>query len=250
MHVACPQCGTGYQIEPAALERARLRLRCRRCRHVWDPRQPLAAPAPSSAEAVEPGEARAVDGVVADAAQGATADAAEAATADADAAALDVAAEDAGADAVGVPAAAPSPTAAPRPPRRRLAAMLFAVAGLLVLAAGTGFAWAYRDTLPFVAAAPSPALTEVEPAWRGDAEARRLVLSARVENPGDGAVEIRRVRVTFLNAQGAWIGETMVEIPALTVPAGGRSTLEMAVDRLPEGTASLELSVVPDVPVS
>jgi hypothetical protein len=39
-------------------------------------------------------------------------------------------------------------------------------------------------------------------------------------------------------------------VPALTVPGGEDRRLEIAVDRLPEGTASLELSVVPEAPVS
>ncbi len=229
MHVACPQCGTGYQLEPATLERARLRLRCRRCRHVWDPRHPFGAAAPASGDGVMAGE--------------------EAALADAVAHALDDDAADAAADAGPAAPSELAATAAPRPPRRRLAAMLYALAGLLVLASGAGLGWAYRDALPFLAA-PLPALTDVQPAWRSDAQGRRLMVSAQVENPGDAATEIRRVRVKFLSAQGAWIDETVVEVPALTVPAGGSSQLEMAVDRLPEGTASLELSVVPDAPVS
>jgi hypothetical protein len=71
-----------------------------------------------------------------------------------------------------------------------------------------------------------------------------------VENPGDAATAIRRVRIKFLSAEGAWIDEIVVEVPALTVPAGGTGEIEMAVDRLPEGTASLELSVVPAAPLS
>jgi len=229
VHVACPQCGTGYQLAPAMLERARLRLRCRRCRHVWDPRHPLdGAPPAAAPEAPAGGEA---------ALAAAMAPAVDDPVADADSAA---------------PRSAPrerATTARLRPQRRRLAAMLYALAGMLVLASGAGFAWAYRDALPFVAG-PLPALTDVEPAWRSDGPERRLVVSARVQNPGAAATEIRRVRVKFLSAQGAWIDETVLEVPAVTVPAGGTSQLEMAVDRLPEGTASLELSVVPHSPVS
>jgi predicted Zn finger-like uncharacterized protein len=230
VHVACPQCGTGYHLAPETLERARLRLRCRRCRHVWDPRHPLGEHGPMPADAVAAGEETALVGAVADALE-------------------DGGADDAAAAAGEEVAPAGAATAAPRPPRWRLAAMLYTLAGLLVLASGAGFGWAYRDALPFLAA-PLPALTEVQPAWRGDAQGRRLVVSAQVENPGDATMEIRRVRVKFLSVQGAWIDETVVEVPAVTVPAGGTSQLEMAVDRLPEGTASLELSVVPDAPVS
>jgi hypothetical protein len=140
-------------------------------------------------------------------------------------------------------------TAAPRPPRRRLAAMLFALAGVLLVASGGGLAWAYRDALPFVDA-PLPQLTDVRPAWTRDEEGRRLTLSARVENPTGAVAEIRRVRIKFLSAEGAWIDETVVRVPALTVPGGEDRRLEIAVDRLPEGTASLELSVVPEAPVS
>jgi predicted Zn finger-like uncharacterized protein len=211
VHVACPQCGTGYQLEPATLERPRLRLRCRRCRHLWDPRQPF----------VE-------DESPADAAPATLVDEA---------------------DAAPETASGPAATAAPGAPRRRLAAMLYALAGLSVLASGAGFGWAYRDVSPFTAP-PLPTLTEVEPAWTRAETGRRLVVSARVENPGDAATAIRRVRIKFLSAEGAWIDEIVVEVPALTVPAGGTGEIEMAVDRLPEGTASLELSVVPAAPLS
>jgi hypothetical protein len=71
-----------------------------------------------------------------------------------------------------------------------------------------------------------------------------------VANPASAPAEIRRVRIKFLSDQGAWIDETVVEVPATTLGPGETSTLEMALDRVPAGTASLELSVVPDVPVS
>ncbi|NBB70855.1 MAG: hypothetical protein GVY33_11135 [Alphaproteobacteria bacterium] len=221
MHVACPQCGTGYQLSPATLERDPLRLRCRRCRHVWEPPRPLA------------GTAFAAD---------ATAAADETATPPAE---------------PGSPAPAPAvaepdePAAAATPRRRRrgLALGLYALAAVLLVAGAGGFAWAYRDALSF-AAAPRPHLVDVEPAWRAAAGGRRLVVAADVENPGPVAAEIRRVHVKFLSAQGAWIDQTVVEVPPLRVPAGASGRLEMAVDRLPEGTASLELSVVPDAPVS
>jgi predicted Zn finger-like uncharacterized protein len=226
VHVACPECGTGYRLEPATLERQRLRLRCRRCHRVWDPRHPFGEPAAPSER--------------------------EAALAEAVARALEAHDGEDARDAPEVDAATPpvaSATGAPRPPRRRLRTMLYALAGLMLLASGGGMAWAYRDALPFLGA-PLPALTDVQPAWRDGDDGRRLVVSAQVENPGDDATEIRRVRVRFLSAEGAWIDETVVEVPALTVPAGGSSRLEMAVDRLPEGTASLELSLLPVAPVS
>lgn len=231
MHVACPQCGTGYTLKPEMLERARLRLRCRHCRHVWDPRQPLeAADEPAVLEplpvASAPGEA---DN--------------EAALAEAVARALE---RDADADGETVPVRS---SAAPRPPRRRLAAMLYSMAALLVLFSVAGVGWAYRDRLPFMAP-PMPELSEVEPAWRDDAEGRRLIVSAQVANPGSRPTEVRLVRVKFLSAQGAWIDERLVEIPAVTVPPGESSALEMAVRHLPEGTAALELSVVSAPPVS
>jgi len=225
VHVACPQCGTGYQLSPATLERDPLRLRCRRCRHVWEPR-PLAAtePAPAADDtaavedppAMPPAEPGRADIAPALAEWG----------------------EAAAATAV-----------SPRLRRRGLAMGLYALAALLLVAGAGGFAWAYRDALSF-AAAPRPQLVNVEPAWRAEAGGRRLVVSAEVENPGPVAAEIRRVHVKFLSAQGAWIDQTVVEVPPLRVPAGATSRLEMAVDRLPDGTASLELSVVPDAPVS
>ena len=225
MHVACPECGTGYRLEPATLERDRLRLRCRRCRHVWDPRHPLGDP-PSTPDA-PPRE--------------------EAALADAVARALD-GDDEPEAGPTGAPEVT-APTAEPRPPRRRLAAMLFALAGVLLVASGGGLAWAYRDALPFVGA-PLPQLTDVRPAWTRDEDGRRLTVSARVENPTGATAEIRRVRIKFLSGEGAWIDEAVIEVPALTVPGGEDRRLEIAVDRLPEGTASLELSVVPEAPVS
>jgi predicted Zn finger-like uncharacterized protein len=230
VHVACPQCGTGYRLEANALERERLRLRCRRCRQVWDPSRPLATPtaAPVAAEVIpadvlaEPGDgdepARPTRG-------------------------------GGEPDAGGAIPAELAAAGASRPPQRRAAALLYAFAAVLMLASGAGFGWAYRDAVPFLAA-PLPEFTEVRPAWRGDAQARRLTLSAQVANPGDAATEIRRVRVKFLSRQGAWIDETVVEVPGVTVPAGGTGRLEIAVDRLPEGTASLELSVVPNIPAS
>ena len=224
MHVACPQCGTGYQLSPATLERDPLRLRCRRCRHVWEPPRPPAADEPVAAADATP----AVDEPPA------------------------TPPTEAGSGG-GVPARtepeAPAVAATPRRPRRGLAVGLYALAAVLVVAGAGGFAWAYRDALSF-AAAPRPHLVDVEPAWRTRDGGRRLVIAAGVENPGPVAAEIRRVHVKFLSAQGAWIDQTVVEVPPLRVPAGASGRLEMAVDRLPEGTASLELSVLPDAPVS
>ena len=223
MHVACPHCGTRYQLTPATLERDPLRLRCRRCRHVWEPPRPLAASEPAPAAA----DTAAEDAPATPPAEPGRRDTAPASARS------------------GGPAAALSP----RLPRRGLAIGLYALAALLLAAGAGGFAWAYRDTLAF-AVAPRPQLVDVEPAWRAAAGGRRLVVSAEVENPGPVTAEIRRVHVKFLSAQGAWIDQTVVEVPPLVVPAGATSRLEMTVDRLPEGTASLELSVVPDAPVS
>ena len=127
--------------------------------------------------------------------------------------------------------------------------MLFGTAGVLVLFSMLAVGWAYRDRLPFMAS-PMPELSEVEPAWRDDADGRRLVVSARVANPGSRPTEVRLVRVKFLSAQGAWIDERLVEVQTVTVPAGASSSLEMAVEHLPQGTAALELSVVSTPPVS
>ena len=233
MHVACPQCGTGYTLKAETLERARLRLRCRHCRHVWDPRDLLAATDEPAVLEPEP-ESPASEPV---------AERDEAALTDAVARALE---RDASAD--GEPARA-KPPAPPRSPRRRLAATLYAIAGILVVVSVAGVGWTYRGHLPFMAP-PMPELSEVEPAWRDDAEGRRLVVSAQVANPGSRPTEVRLVRVKFLSAQGAWIDERLVEIPAVTVPPGASSALEMAVRHLPKGTAALELSVVAAPPVS
>src|SRR5436190_21264924 len=35
MLIACPDCATSYQIEPASLGRTGRPVRCNRCRHVW-----------------------------------------------------------------------------------------------------------------------------------------------------------------------------------------------------------------------
>jgi predicted Zn finger-like uncharacterized protein len=235
VHVACPQCGTGYNLKPDMLERERLRLRCRHCRHVWDPRRPLQeVRAPAATPSTET----------------AAVDADEDDLAEAVARALDEGVDTAPERREGEAAiAAVADHPAPRPPRHRLAAMLYALAAVLTVASLGGIGWAYRDALPF-ASVPLPALTNVQPAWRGDGDGRRLVVSAEIANPGAEPTEIRQVRVKFLSAQGAWIDETVVDVPAVTVPAGASSTFEMAVDRLPEGTASLELSVVPADPLS
>ena len=226
MHVACPQCGTGYTLKPEMLERPRLRLRCRRCRLVWDPRPPVDGPDAPAVVDPEP------------AAEAPPPAAEEAALAEAVARALE---ED---------AAPPAPRpATPRPPRRRLAAMLYGTAAVLVLVSVGGIGWAYRDRLPFAAPA-MPELSEVEPAWRDDGDGRRLIVSAQVANPSARPTEVRLVRVKFLSARGAWIDERLVEVPAVTVPPGESSALEMAVERLPDGTAALELSVVSTPPVS
>lgn len=199
MHVACPHCGTAYTLSDAMVARPRLRLRCRRCREVWEPRAPDdAEPAPVvEAEAPPPPHQP----------------------------------------------AAPAPSTAARP-RWRLAAVLYVAASLALVGGASVLGWVYRDGLP-PTAAPLPQLSEVEPVWRSDEQGRRLLVSAAVDNPSGEPTEVRRVRVKFLSAQGAWIAETVVDVTPVTVPPGGSAPLEMAVDRLPEGTASLELSVLP-----
>jgi predicted Zn finger-like uncharacterized protein len=218
VHVACPQCGTAYRLDDARTRRARLRLRCRRCSYVWEAQ---------AGEEAEPASLAAHD------------------HGDEDITVASAPDEDtlAGRAPAPPPPAAPPAAKGPRPTTRRLAAALYALAGLVVLVSGGGLAWAYRDTLPF-AAAPAPALSRVEPAWTDGEDGPRLVISAAVENRRAAAVQVDRLRVTFFDDAGLRLDDTVVEVPTLTVPGGGTATLEMAVDRLPADAASFELRIV------
>jgi len=133
--------------------------------------------------------------------------------------------------------------------RPRLVGVLYALAVAVVVAGVGGLGWAYRDRLPMVGPAP-PELTDVRPVWHGAGESRRLMVAATVGNPGSDPREITRIRVRFLNATGAWLDETVVDLPPLMLAPGTETPVELAVRGLPEGTASLELSVMPDAPLS
>lgn len=219
MHVVCPHCGTGYTLGDAMAARARLRLRCRHCREVWDPHarpEPTSEPEPEPEPGPAPGPGPAPEPA---------------------------------ASAVAVSSAPVAAAGASAPPKWRMVAVLYLLASLALVGGASALGWAYRGALPSPAAS-LPQLSEVEPTWRSDERGRRLWVSAAVDNPGGEPAEVRRVRVKFLSAQGAWIAETVVDVTPVTVPPGGSAAVEMAVDRLPEGTASLELSVLPPTPVS
>ncbi len=223
MHVSCPECGTSYALKREVLERPRTRLRCRRCSHVWDPRHPF-GPVP----AAEP-----------------------LASTTATVAALDSGVDErdegrrGGADqpTSRFEAEATSPF---KPPWR---AALAASVLIICLGGVAGAGYAYRDHLPGFGKS-QPEFSEVEPTWRDVAGERQLVLSATLSNPGRRTAEIDEVRVKFLSERGAWIGERVIAIPHVLVEPDAMSTVEMAVDSLPDGTASLELSVVANEPTS
>jgi predicted Zn finger-like uncharacterized protein len=217
---ACPSCGTDYARKLARLDTLPAKVRCHRCGTVWHP-----VPPGQEAEPAPPAE-------VAPAARP-------------DAAPPDFAAELARAKAK-VQANAALPMTSVLPGRRRawLAPALWTLALLLLIGAGGAFGYAYRDALPFLAA-PKPVLADVVPAWTEVNGRLRLEVAAAVVNDGNRPATIDRVRVKFLSAQRAWIGERMVALPGIEVPAGSRTAIAFTVDQVPDGTASLEFVLGP-----
>lgn len=65
MQIACPNCKTRYQIEPASLGANGRSTRCARCRHVWFARPPLAIAQPPKPAAASADKAASDDAVVA-----------------------------------------------------------------------------------------------------------------------------------------------------------------------------------------
>lgn len=230
VHVACPNCGTGYALESDVLERPRLKLRCRRCRTVWDPRQPL-APGP----AADP-EPTSVD----EAPAAAALESAHASPVEATAERVEAAAGKGG----------PAADAAPAPGsgrRRALLVGVYALSAVLALGGLGSLGYAFRDQIPgFGAPMAAPELVDVQPQWRVEGEVRRLIVAARISNPSDEATSVRHVHVKFLSGQGAWIGERLVIMDEVVVEGHGDVAIEVGVEDLPPGTASLELSIVPD----
>lgn len=145
------------------------------------------------------------------------------------------------------PASVPPPPAPPPAPaarRSRLGPALWALA-LLLLAGGLGgVGYAYRDVLPWFAG-PAPVLTEVQPAWTEVNGQLRLLVDATIANEGKRPAVIEAVRVKFLSAQRAWIGEAMVAVPPIAVAAGEAAPIDFTVDRVPDGAAALEFVLVP-----
>lgn len=206
MHVACPECGTGYTLNDETLQRPRLRLRCHKCGHVWDPRRPLGEAAPPTPPVADTATESAAD------APGET---------------------------------RPEPVRGRSPgARRNLSTGLLAAAMLLAVAGMGGVGYGLRDRLPGFGQ-PLPELTDVVPEWRDGEQGRRLVIGAVLHNPDDEGTEVDRVRVKFLSEHGAWIDEIVVDVPAVVVAAGEATHVEIELAGLPEGTASLELSAVP-----
>ncbi len=207
---ACPSCGTDYARKLARLDTLPAKVRCHRCGTVWQP-------VPPHAEAPEPTPVR-------------------------------------------TPAPRPEPEvrrerqprpAPPKPPRsapsdarKLLVGGLWAVALLLLVGGMASFGYAYRDHIPLLAGS-APVLAEVHPAWTEVDGGLRLAVSARAVNEGRRDVAVDRVRVKFLSRQGAWIGEVMVRVGRVPIPAGGDVGLDFAVDEVPDGTASLEFVLLP-----
>lgn len=165
------------------------------------------------------------------------------------------AAPDAGAEAtaetttLAVPRAAPhSAVAAAKPARLtgrlRLVSVLWTLTLVLVLAGAGGFGYAFRDHLPFVPRA-LPVLADVQPVWTEVDGRLRLDVEARIVNPATVVATVAGIRVKFLNGNGAWIGEVAVRVPQVDVPAAGDAAIAFQVERVPDGTASLEFAVVP-----
>jgi predicted Zn finger-like uncharacterized protein len=161
--------------------------------------------------------------------------------------------------ATAVPAAdppvAPKPQEAPAtgdevpPPARvkrrlRLAPVLWTLAALLVIGAAGGFGYAFRDRLPFMAE-PLPVLADVQPVWTEVDGRMHLDVTARVLNPAGAPTTVDRVRVKFISPRGAWVGEVMVSLPPTAVAGSGEAPVRFTVERVPDGTASLEFVVVP-----
>ncbi|MEO1089970.1 MAG: MJ0042-type zinc finger domain-containing protein [Pseudomonadota bacterium] len=218
MTYACPSCGTDYSRKLQSLAELPPKVRCHRCGTVWPP-----AVEAAPGDQVLPSEAAAdVDPAL-----------------DAAVAAIDQE------PPTGEPAV---PVAAPRVRERRLlhrlARPLAIAAVALVIAAGGGFAYAYREHLPTFGET-SPTLHDVVPSWATADGARHLAVAAAVANPARVPATIDRVRVKFLSARGAWIGEVIVEVPETVVAPGASAPLSLSLDELPDGTVSLELSIVP-----
>ena len=210
MSFACPSCGTDYSRKLAQLDTLPAKVRCHRCATVWQPTPPHVEAADPPPQPAAPSRRAAV-----------------------------------ATPAVATPAA----TKATRPPGRALAWGLWAVA-LLLLAGGIGaFGHAYRDRIPFLAE-PLPVLAEVQPAWTEIDGTLRLTVAARAINEGGRDTAIDRVRVKFLSAQGAWIGETTVDVGRTPIASGGDAELAFTVERVPDGTMSLEFVLLaPTAPV-
>jgi predicted Zn finger-like uncharacterized protein len=61
MLIVCPSCATSYDVEAASLEPNGRRVRCVRCRTIWNAETPQAEKLLAAAEAIAPGREAAVD---------------------------------------------------------------------------------------------------------------------------------------------------------------------------------------------
>jgi predicted Zn finger-like uncharacterized protein len=216
---ACPSCGTDYARKLARLDTLPAKVRCHRCGTVWHPAPPGRDTGPAATAALP------------------------------DAALGDAGPPDFSAELARAKAKARANAASPNTPvtgRRRawLAPALWALALLLLVGAAGAFGYAYRDALPFLEA-PKPVLADVVPAWTEVNGRLRLDVEAVLVNDGNRPATIDRVRVKFLSAQRAWIGERMVALPGVEVAAGSRTAIAFSVDQVPDGTASLEFVLGP-----
>ncbi len=233
MHVACPNCGTSYELAPEVLARPRLQLRCRRCHEVW---HPLASEGDDADEAGPDVAAEAVAPQVPK-----EPEPTEPPT-------------PAPASASATPEPEPTPTATAAPPdapartSRGLTLGLSAVALILVLVGTASLFYAFRDQLPGLGP-PLPELTQGEVFWATDVAEPLLLVGVQLTNPARRPVRVEGIRVRFLSNQGAWIAERVVAVPVAVLGPGETVPVELALEGLPEGTASLDLSALVDRPV-